>query len=263
MNKCSFHNRTWLKRSLLKMPYHFSLKFSLIELLITISIIAILAALLLPALNRARDMAKSASCFNNLKQLGIAYGTYFSENQDYLPPISHNDNKIYWPMYLIGIEIREISGQDGYNENIRGRYASPKMFACPAMSKKFNPYTGTEPIHWSTNVPHYAPCDMMGKTLPEMPKVTQLKKPSGKFLLGDVWAYVQGRIWKDAGFYRINWRELVNGYGIWAGRHSRCVNILHADGHVTSYRVLNPENPYTSAPFTSSEEDKQHFFYYK
>lgn len=58
----------------------FKNKFTLIELLITISIIAILAALLLPALNSARNTAKSVSCLSNLKQMGIAGLQYADEN---------------------------------------------------------------------------------------------------------------------------------------------------------------------------------------
>jgi prepilin-type processing-associated H-X9-DG protein len=84
----------------------------LVELLVVVSIIAVLVAMLLPALNRARAQAQALQCQSNLRQIGQAFFNYAIENRDYVPPVGYAAS--LWFDNLRGATFYHILGKSGY-----------------------------------------------------------------------------------------------------------------------------------------------------
>jgi len=115
--------------------------FTLIELLVVIAIIAILMAILIPTLNRAKEQGKRAACLNNLKQLGLAWTVYADENDEKIvngnTSLDNNPNGgtnkdddcwVYWP----GRGATEEQRLDDIRRGLLYPYCpNVKLYKCP------------------------------------------------------------------------------------------------------------------------------------
>jgi prepilin-type N-terminal cleavage/methylation domain-containing protein len=126
------------------------LAFTLIELLVVVSIIAILASLLIPAISLAQSMAKTTKCGSNLRQIYVATLAYTEDNEGALPPAmldqSSGPNDLFW-FSLIGPYADSAKGSNGSYQNLR---QNSIIWGCPSFKKNptINWNCGYGMNHW-------------------------------------------------------------------------------------------------------------------
>ena len=125
--------------------------FTLIELLVVIAIIAILAAILLPALQQARERANATKCTSNIKNLLLAADMYRSDHKDFWPNAYNTDRYPSWVTSLM----RGKYLAEGQNPATQNEY--PPIVRCPSLANIKNEYEAYGSIYWDsdTNIGFY------------------------------------------------------------------------------------------------------------
>lgn len=227
--------------------------FTLIELLVVIAIIAILASILLPALNIARAKGRQVSCVNSMKQLGLGFSMYDSDYDGFLPPYKQAGSNFWWSgLLLVGKYTNggALICPEVFDKTIsaRGLTFSVNQLGAGAAILSF--------VSFGTNNGFITGCARVdnGAQIKAAPlydktpvKMSQVSSPSRTVLAADTMAGADNK----RGYCTLaSWHpgsgisNPAANTGFLSARHQKSYNVLWLEGHVSNYKVINALRPY-------------------
>lgn len=212
---------------------HVVRSFTLLELLIVIAIIAILAGMLLPALNRARQRARVSACINNQKNLGAMEAMYSSDYQDWILPIETGSAETHrWGAVMASLGYFGKPSDSSVVQADRPEFY-PAVMNCPSQTTPIvrngvsypKVYLGVaQTYHYAKNPNCGSLVSTMAATYP-MIRQHRVKTPSLMMSLMD---YVRPN--GNSSYYAVN-NSTHMGNANFKGRHEGYFNILYIEGH--------------------------------
>jgi len=227
--------------------------FTLIELLVVISIIAIRASLLLPALAQAKAKAHQIQCVSNQKQLALGVHLYSGDNRDWLPPMQETLAGGYetsWRSYVFSFVGKNpklydcpAEKEEVYSIGARAKPKTPRPeIAGLAVSGEIELLCGygAVNVHW-TDPNAYPPFGRPGGYENNQCRWSKVERPAEMILIGDghsdinkVWPNDRWWIWKEVGNASTWGFNRATQKDPGAFRHNRRSNYALADGRATA-----------------------------